>query len=512
MTETISNRHLLQATGLAEKPLHLAQRVRIVLDSEWASSRAGQLLASCLVNLLVRQVELVGTIEILCPPIAALIRQPNGDVPGVPFAQSLVLVASWAVGDRVEVLTPQAPAIAADVTIVIGRGSPGYSGTVLLALGNGWKAWIGACERGPTHVVPDSTNPLGPFLAAALAAGEVFKRGRGLLRGRFLKGDGYSLWSGQTSPRWDELEDGPELAGAGLRPIHIVGAGAVGNGLAYILANSGFADAYVVVIDDDTYDDTSLNRCFLAGHDDVDDPKVDAVAGAMDRSGIGVFKYRGTISQYLVADRTGLRADVVQQADDLSFDIVASCVDRGLSRQHVQGLAPSLLFGGSTLGLKARANFYPNRPGAACLSCFNPSERDGEKMRELEKKLRDLGVDDRAALLQDAGVDPQLIEDYLASPKCGTLGEAALRNLATRAPSQFSVGFVSLAAALLLATKMFQVILWNGAPNRADVCSFSFMNGGLGDSFLGPDDACEWGCQERRGQVDATHGTDRSVS
>lgn len=150
------------------------------------------------------------------------------------------------------------------------------------------------------------------------------------------------------------------------------------------------------------------------------------------------------------------------------------------------------------MDLAARANFYPNRSGAACLSCFNPAERDGERLRALEKKLRGMDQEHRGAFLHRQGIDPQIVEQYLDSPRCGSMGEAALRDLATRPVSEFSVGFVSLGAALLLAAKLFKNVVFETKPERGDVTALNFRNGGYDDSFLGPDDKCEWGCQQRR--------------
>ena len=448
----IANRHLLNAEGLAEKPLHAAQRVRIVVAKEWAASCAGQLLVSCLVNLLVRQIGIVSEIDIVAPETDSLISLPNGDISG-PFPGCLKLIAEWAVKDRIRVSIRDEAEANVDVTVLVGTNANVRSGQALYAVGNGWKAWLGRPDFAPAEVVPNSSNPLGPYFAAALAAGEVFKNCRPPLNGRFIESDGYSLWSGRNATDWMSLEDGPEVAGAKLRPIHVIGAGAVGNGLAYVLANARLAEAYVVMIDDDKYTDTSLNRCFLAGWEDIDHPKVEAITSALLKSGIGAFPFEGTISKYLDGDRSGLRPDIERKVKDLAFDSVASCVDLGGSRQDIQGLSPTLLFGGSTLGLKARANFYPMRLGAACLACFNPREKNGDKLRELVTKLRGLDQAARWAYLDKEGIDPKLVDEYLSRPECGSLGEAAIRNLATRSVATFSVGFVSLGAALLLAPK-----------------------------------------------------------
>jgi hypothetical protein len=49
----------------------------------------------------------------------------------------------------------------------------------------------------------------------------------------------FTNWSGTASLDWDALEDGPQVNGSVLPPLHVVGAGAVGNALAYLVANLG---------------------------------------------------------------------------------------------------------------------------------------------------------------------------------------------------------------------------------------------------------------------------------
>ena len=143
--------------------------------------------------------------------------------------------------------------------------------------------------------------------------------GRGIRRGRFLSDDGYSLWSGTSSQNWIDLHDGPEISGAVLPPAHIVGAGAVGNALAYIVANLGLVEGYLVLIDDDRYDDTNLNRCLLAGWLDIEHRKVYAIERVLKATYIGAFSFPGTIKSYVTDLRGGLRADVARQVDDLVF-------------------------------------------------------------------------------------------------------------------------------------------------------------------------------------------------
>jgi hypothetical protein len=49
----------------------------------------------------------------------------------------------------------------------------------------------------------------------------------------------FANWSGTASSDWDALEDGPQVNGSVLPPLHVIDAGAVGNALAYLVANLG---------------------------------------------------------------------------------------------------------------------------------------------------------------------------------------------------------------------------------------------------------------------------------
>ena len=230
-----------------------------------------------------------------------------------------------------------------------------------------------------------------------------------------------------------------------------------------------------------------------------DQPKVDAIARALRAAGIEVFPFNGTIRSYVTNARIGLRSDVARRVDDLNFDVVASCVDKGISRQDIQGLEPHLLFGGSTLDLQAKANWYAGRLGSACLACFNPAEPNGEKVRALESQLRTMPADERGRFLTERGLDAQAVNEYLAGARCGGLGETALKDFATQLPPEFSTGFVSLGAGLLLAAVLLRGTVFSAsAPPCRDMCTLNFRNGGFADAGRGADDACEWKYQHRR--------------
>jgi hypothetical protein len=207
---------------------------------------------------------------------------------------------------------------------------------------------------------------------------------------------------------------------------------------------------------------------------------------ALRAAGIETFAFEGTIKAYVKDLRSGLRSDVARELNDGAFDIVVSCVDKGVSRQDVQGLHPRLLIGGSTFNLQAKTNFYLPRQGAACLACFNAREKDGEKLHALEAEIRTMDMGARSAFLVRQGLDVEAVEEYLAGAPCGHLGRAALNDFATRPPEEFSVGFVSLGTGLLLVAALLRsTVLAAPGLRPADMTTLNFLNGGLLDGALG---------------------------
>lgn len=495
----IGDRHLQLADGLSDTLESDSQFVRIVVADDWGGSRAGQLLVTCLVNLLCRQVGLVSHLEVVAHPAAGAVRLPNGQAAGA-FPNCLETLVRWAVGDKVSISTSETRQ-QADHLILIGSAAtskPLFARRqVITVIADGWCTWVGEPKNAPHHTSPKSRCPIGPFLGAALAAGEVFKRTRGITRGKFLSSAGYSLWSGNSQEDWSMLEQGPEVSGLRLDPIHVFGLGAVGNGLAYLMQNMELDHGYFVLVDDDSFDSTNLNRCFLAGAENVTQRKVDVVSSALRAYGIETYPFHGTVREYVSDSRQDLRSDIAEQVDNSVFEVVASCVDKGTSRQDIQALQPRLLMGGSTSDLSARTNWYSCRPGAACLACFNPKERDGEKIRSLETRLRLMANEERRRFLAEQGLNVEAIEEFLANPQCGSIGEAALNDFATRAPAQFSVGFVSLAAALLLGAALLKHTVLKSPFHYSEMSVLNFLNGGRADANFGSDDKCEWKCQER---------------
>lgn len=463
----LGERHRRAVSGLGNTAL---PKVVKIIAGQLGNGLARQHLLVCLVNLLARlhgsvktiQLEVSGDITVPLPHAAPL---------GGVFA-AMENLAAWANGGRIPVLAATGES---DITIDISCDP--IESAHLYAYGAGWKSWIGV--RPPDFPFgDDEPGCLGPYFAATMLAGEVFKMSKGLIKGRHATNDAYSLWTGEVGA-WGDLADGPPVSGMSLPAVYLVGAGAVGQGVMQILGASELADAYVVTIDHDHHDKegTNLNRCFLAGIEDILEPKVEVVTRYRGLTNLNGFEFRGRLGDYLISEKVGLRSDLVEAERGDRYDLMISAVDINRSRQDIQGLSPTIVIGGSTDSLRAQATSYGVVENAECLGCWNEPEDDLARAITLEANLRGLDIEERRHRLEGQVGDLDAALAYLATakPQCGQLGESDVHSFTTAVSPEFSVSFVSMAAAVMTAARLFTVIMWpNEASRRAAKGLFQF--------------------------------------
>jgi hypothetical protein len=291
---------------------------------------------------------------------------------------------------------------------------------------------------------------------------------------------------------WEELNAGPELNELHLPPFVLVGVGAVGNALAYVLTHLENRDIYPVLVDDDFYDKTNLNRCSLAGTEDLNQEKTEVLASRLEEAGIASFPFSGNLKRFVNDARVGMRTDVAEEIGAGVYRLVLSCVDKGDGRQDIQGLHPQWLLGGSTFDLQAKTNVYAGERAAACLGCHNAREHQGEAMRAIERQLRAMSHQERASFLTERGLEVAMVEEYITDSQCGHLGRAALMDFLSIPPPEFSVGFVSLGSGVLLAASVFRKLLFvETIPHASGMTTFNFLNGNLGEGTLARDPHCQ---------------------
>lgn len=490
--EKISDRHIRPIDGLKNIGKPRGMTIRIIAN-EAVRNPAGQHLIVCLTNLLARMTEIVVAIDFALPSVAVTVALPHVAT-ATSLPDALLSLVRWAVGNEVK-LSVNDPEFNADMHLSIGidLALPEESSN-LYAIADGWKLWVGTKPHIPQHLSrPMSENPLGPFLAASLLAGEVFKRAFDIARGKWLNNFCYSLWSG-IEGSWGDLADGPPLSNTFLPPFYLVGAGAVGQGLVNVIGAANFSETYVITIDDDHHDRSNFNRCFLAGIEDEKRPKVEAVSRFRGTARMAGYEFQGTLNDYIRSEKPGLLRGVANLERQDKFDCIASCVDKGTSRQDIQGLWPRIIVGGSTVRLTAKAIVYDLSEGTCCLGCHNPPEQDGDQLRRIEQFVRSMSSDERRLYISSKVKNEEAVLNYLtSSEKCGTVGEAEFRAFAIQQTREFSVSFISMAAAVLQASHLFGRLVFKNDHSKSlgHMTSIAFLNSSISHNDLSIDAKCE---------------------
>lgn len=489
----LSDRHSRKVDGLGSLP---PTGITVRVQAPNLASISSQHTLACLGNLLCRLTGSVKSVFLAIEEREFEVALPHR-ASGYGTVEALLSMPAWANGGAIPFsLDDDTPA---DFTVTIGEATQ-VVGKGVNIMGAGWLAWAGTEPSPEQLLLVDDTNPIGPYFAACLGAAEIFKFSRGLCRGRFAANEAYSLWDGKCGTL-AELTQGPALDGPTIPPFLLVGAGAVGQGLVLVLGASRPAQCFVATIDFDPHDDTNLNRCFIAGEADEGHPKVDAVARFRKLSSLDGSEMPCTLAEFAASPPIlDLPADFGTAIANDHYPLVVSAVDRNDSRWDIQGLSPDLVLGGSTNNLTANSATYAQASGR-CLACYNPRESDNARYQALLEELRPLNDEAKRAFLIGKVPDDEIehVIDHLSSnPRCGSLGEKALKDFARSSETEFSVSFVSMAAAVMLFSRLIRSTAdVNVSPYRAQFSNFNFRNLRGGDYELCREPSCPH-CEERQ--------------
>lgn len=200
------------------------------------------------------------------------------------------------------------------------------------------------------------------------------------------------------------------------------------------------------------------NRYALATLDDGEKPKAQFMADFFAGRGFTEYAYPGTWQDYVKRrNRPPNRADLDNLERQFRYALVLSCVDDNGARHAVQNLWPEMIIGGSTHGLTAKAIAYDMAGDQLCLKCYNPIAERNELVRQRLDQARAMDPEERAKFFTELGVDPAKAEEHLHNPRCGQLSEQDLDRFAAGEP-MMSVGFVSVAAGVLLAARLLRFV------------------------------------------------------
>lgn len=492
--DRLADRHLRQDPHGALAPAErlVAGRVRVCVSASEATTWAGQHAAWLLVNLLSRQFRVISSIELHVPTVRLLDGVAAFDSRDTLDATLRACVLSVA-GEHIRVVSEQADA-PTQVQLVVGGEAVQGGGVSVYLQGRGWRAYVGDRPMQPGVIGPDSPLTFGPYLAACVAAGEVFKRLRGLVpgKGEFVSSFYASAWSMRSAPAWDQLQDGPSsLDLPELGHVYIPGAGAVGQAAALTIGSSRLAVS-VTTVDHDPLDLTNNNRYCLARKADADASKPQLVANFLKAAGILCNPRDEKWQEYVAAcGANAIAPEVSAQERRFMYPTILSSVDKNSVRHALQQLLPRLIIGGSTEGLVAKAIAYDLSAGTRCLKCFNPIEGAEEVLQPRLEAARAASDAERQELCVQLGIKREALESILAGPKCGELPAADLERFAA-GPPQMSAGFVSVAAGVLQVAQWVRVqLLGTAALIDGESVFLTFARPALRVRHLAPQSSCQ---------------------
>jgi len=317
--------------------------------------------------------------------------------------------------------------------LVVGPESRASTGDLYL-LGGGWCGGVSAAPI--EHTPTESALPFGPYIAACLAAAEVFKAARFDQESyRPISSADYSAWSHAASTEF--LPAGPASVQPSLA-LGLAGVGAVGNTLLHALWAVPDNSGAVLLADNDPegITTTNLNRYSLFGTSLVGSPKASAAAALLAQYGIAWTPHDTSIDEIPTLPAT-----------------MISAVDKNHVRHAIQNRYPARLLSGSTHDLRCEVLRCGPPATGACLACFNPPEQS-VSTHEKRRQLQQANDSELLDLSSAAGVSVDEIKEYATTGRCGIAGELVLEHMRPAAqPREFAVGFLSVMAGTLLAAE-----------------------------------------------------------
>jgi len=326
------------------------RRIAVVVDEKLLFTRRGQHMLSASVNLLTR---CCINIDVFLPEdrVTPLIDAPflRDDL-----VSDLIKLALRINPDSSLRVNPASRA-KYDVALIIGEGAFTKADYNVFIDALGWLSYVGA-EK-PRYFSGDSENPIGPLVSASRGSAEVFKALLNKIVGRRHKPCSPTIFSALNYEinqlSWDNLP----LPKIFLDDVLLVGAGAIGNCVAYCLASLPNVSGNLTVIDPERVETTNLNRYVLATMTDLRAYKTNIIRKRL-RGKFNVKSFSGTYQEY---------------PHRRKHDLVVVCVDDVKTRWAVQLDFPRLILSGGMYADSftiSRHDDFLNKP---CLGCLYPS-------------------------------------------------------------------------------------------------------------------------------------------
>ena len=261
------------------------------------------------------------------------------------------------------------------------------------------------------------------------------------------------------SPR--DSASGPDTAGWRISQS-IGGVGAVGSAAVYTLAHFDDIHGLIHLIDNDTVDESNLNRYALMRRQDIGCWKSEVASEALSRTSIKTASYRDAFSTY--ADEHG---------DEVN--LLLSPVDSEEGRRALAKTLPRRVINAATSGTTVTLSTHGFGNGKAYLHCLYLTEMDRpsreeviakdmgltlETVQELLRSNRPMDADIVAYIERSRGVDPGTWADHVGLPVDSFYVRAVCGDANVHLPSgnvMAPLSFISASAGVLLAAELVKI-------------------------------------------------------
>lgn len=223
--------------------------------------------------------------------------------------------------------------------------------------------WLARVSSGNLDLPPDCSqpNPIGALAAASLGVTDAFKRLIQLreTRGQFFNGLTFSLYTYQTSV----VDPGPMLPPDLLSDVLMVGAGAIGNGIGYLLSQLPIR-GHVDIVDAQLFQPENLGTCILIGPNDVGAAKAETLAALLRANKISANGYQSDFAPF--SEMFGHTLPHPR--------VILNALDNIETRHQVQDVWPDLIIDGAIGDFGCQVSVHPWENDIACLRCLFQAE------------------------------------------------------------------------------------------------------------------------------------------
>ncbi len=323
--------------------------------------------------------------------------------------------------------------------------------------------WVARVSSGSTDLSRDcaQANPAGALAAASLGVAEVFKRLIRLkaTRGRLVDGLVFSLYSyccGDENP-------GPKLPERMFLDLLMIGAGAIGNGVVYLLERLPIAGR-AIIVDGQRFGPENLGTCVLIGPADVGGEKATFAANLL----------RARLNAKGIGEEFG--AFLTHTGPGAAWrPLVVNALDNIETRHAVQDLWPDLILDGAIGDFACQVSRHPWGEDTACLMCLfqQPAGELAEVVASRASGLRrsrvrgDTEVVTEEDVREASGDKKEWLRARLGRSVCSVIQEAMAQQISAdtqKSGFQPSVPFVACLSASMVVGELVKALIGSPTP------------------------------------------------